>query len=98
MRLPDLGSCRGVSHGDYRGQVPLYTFKKNRSVFRESEGTPTFRPLNPNPMFFNQVVGNGANLFVIIVAVVVGFVAALAFIDSQRTTRDQNENNKDMPR
>jgi len=49
-------------------------------------------------MFFNQVVGNGANLFVIIVAVVVGFVAALAFIDSQRTTRDQNENNKDMPR
>ena len=49
-------------------------------------------------MFFNQVVGSGANLFVIIVAVVVGFVAALAVIDSKKTIKDQNENNKDMPR
>ena len=49
-------------------------------------------------MFFNQVVGSGANLFVIIVAVVVGFVAALALIDSKRTIKDQNDNNKDMPR
>jgi hypothetical protein len=48
-------------------------------------------------MFFNQIVGNGANLFITIVAVVVGFVAALAFIDSQKTMKDQ-ENNKDMPR
>ena len=48
-------------------------------------------------MFFNQVVGSGANLFIVIVAVVVGFVAALAFIDSQKTMKD-NEENKDVPR
>ena len=48
-------------------------------------------------MFFNQVIGDGANLFIVIVALVIGFVAALAFIDSQKTTKEQ-ENNKDMPR
>lgn len=48
-------------------------------------------------MFFNQVIGSGANLFIIIVAIVIGFVAALAFIDSQKT-RKEDEGNKDMPR
>jgi len=48
-------------------------------------------------MFFNQVIGDGADLFIIIVAVVIGFVSALAFIDSQKVMKDQ-ENNKDMPR
>jgi hypothetical protein len=45
-------------------------------------------------MFFNQVVGSGANLFLVIVAIVVGFVAALSFIDSQKT---QKENEKNKP-
>jgi hypothetical protein len=48
-------------------------------------------------MFFNQVVGNGANLFLVIIAVIVGFVAALSFVDSQRQQKD-NEQNKDVPR
>jgi len=46
---------------------------------------------------FYQIIGDGANLFIVIVAVVVGFVSALAFIDSQKTMKD-NESNKDMPR
>ena len=48
-------------------------------------------------MFFDQVIGSGANLFIIIVAIIVGFVSALAFIDSQKTQKD-NEQNKDVPR
>jgi len=30
---------------------------------------------------FEQVVGSGANAFIIIIAVVIGFVSALGFID-----------------
>lgn len=37
---------------------------------------------------FEQVVGDGANLFVTIVAIVIGFAAALGFIDSQKTNRE----------
>ena len=48
-------------------------------------------------MFFNQIVGDGANLFIIIIAIVVGFVAALGFVDSKKTNKEQ-ENNPDMPR
>lgn len=40
---------------------------------------------------FHQVVGNGANLFIIIVAVLVGFVAALGFIDKQKTEKEQEK-------
>ncbi|MFZ5973091.1 MAG: hypothetical protein ACOYXA_16005 [Bacteroidota bacterium] len=38
---------------------------------------------------FNQVVGDGANLFVTIIAVVFGFVAALGFIDKRKTEKEQ---------
>jgi hypothetical protein len=48
-------------------------------------------------MFFDQVIGSGANLFIIIVAIVIGFVSALALIDAQKTRKD-GEGNKDMPR
>jgi hypothetical protein len=48
-------------------------------------------------MFFDQVVGDGANLFIIIVAIIIGFVSALGFIDSKKTDKEQ-ENNPDMPR
>ena len=33
---------------------------------------------------FNQVVGSGANAFLIIVAVLIGFVAGLSYVDSRR--------------
>ncbi len=38
---------------------------------------------------FEQVVGSGANLFLIIVAVLFGFVSALAYVDSVRVKKDQ---------
>lgn len=38
---------------------------------------------------FNQVVADGANLFVIILAVIVGFASALGYIDYQKTTKNQ---------
>ncbi|MEI9920349.1 MAG: hypothetical protein WDO14_16370 [Bacteroidota bacterium] len=41
---------------------------------------------------FHQVVGSGANAFVIIIAVVVGFVSALSFIDSKKTFKDNESN------
>jgi hypothetical protein len=40
---------------------------------------------------FEQVVGNGANLFVIIVATVIGFASAIGFIDSQKTKREEKK-------
>lgn len=41
---------------------------------------------------FEQVVGSGANAFVVIVAVVIGFVSALGFIDSKKTMKDNEHN------
>lgn len=43
-------------------------------------------------MIFEQVIGNPANAFIIIVAVVVGFVSALTFLDSRRTFKDNEDN------
>lgn len=40
---------------------------------------------------FYQVVGNGANLFVLIVAIIFGFVNALAYVDSQKVKKEQEE-------
>ncbi|HEY5824453.1 MAG TPA: hypothetical protein VIT44_08815 [Cyclobacteriaceae bacterium] len=37
---------------------------------------------------FDQVVGDGANLFVIIVAVLIGFATAIGFINFQKTKRE----------
>ena len=42
---------------------------------------------------FNQVVGDGANLFVTIIAIVIGFVAGMSFIDSRRVKKEQEEQN-----
>jgi len=41
---------------------------------------------------FNQVVGDGANLFVVIIAVVVGFVAGLSYVDSLKTQEKEKGN------
>lgn len=38
---------------------------------------------------FNQVVGDGANLFLIIFAVIIGFVSAIGFIDKRKTEKEQ---------
>lgn len=40
---------------------------------------------------FNQIVGDGANQFMIIVAVIIGFVNALAYVDYQRTKKNQEK-------
>ena len=40
---------------------------------------------------FNQYVGSGADLFIIIVAVIVGFAAALGYVDFLKTTKQQNK-------
>ncbi len=40
---------------------------------------------------FEQVVGDGANLFVLIIALLFGFVNALAYVDNRRVTKDQEE-------
>ncbi len=40
---------------------------------------------------FNQNVGDGANTFLIIVAVIVGFVNALAYVDFIRTKKNQEK-------
>ena len=38
---------------------------------------------------FNQNVADGANLFVIILAVIVGFAAAMGYVDYRRTKREE---------
>jgi hypothetical protein len=42
-----------------------------------------------------QVIGDGANLFILIVAVLFGFVNALAFIDYQKVKKEQEEPGND---
>ena len=43
-------------------------------------------------MFFEQVIGSPANAFIIIVAVVIGFVSALLSVDSRKTFKDNEDN------
>jgi uncharacterized membrane protein YuzA (DUF378 family) len=40
---------------------------------------------------FNQVVGDGANLFVIIITVIVGFAAAMGFVDFRKVSNEEEE-------
>ena len=39
--------------------------------------------------FFYQIVGDGANLFIVIVAVFVGFVSGLSYTDYLKTKKEQ---------
>lgn len=43
---------------------------------------------------FDQVVGNGANAFILIIAIIFGFVAALGFIDSRKVKKEQEQGEK----
>ena len=38
---------------------------------------------------FNQVVGDGANLFVVIVAIIIGFAAGMGYIDYLKTKKEE---------
>ena len=40
---------------------------------------------------FEQYIGNGANVFIAIVAVLVGFVAALSYVDFQKVKKDEKK-------
>ncbi len=40
---------------------------------------------------FDQVVGDGANLFITILAILIGFVNALAFIDMKKVKKEQGD-------
>jgi hypothetical protein len=40
-------------------------------------------------LMFDQVIADGANLFITIVAVLVGFASALGFIDFKKTKKNQ---------
>jgi hypothetical protein len=40
---------------------------------------------------FNQYIGDGASLFITIVAVIIGFAAALGYIDFRKTNKEQKQ-------
>jgi hypothetical protein len=40
---------------------------------------------------FEQFIGDGANIFIAIVAVLVGFATALGYVDYLKTTKDQKK-------
>jgi hypothetical protein len=40
---------------------------------------------------FEQYIGDGANLFIIIVAVLVGFATALGYLDFTKTKKDEKK-------
>ena len=40
---------------------------------------------------FEQYIGDGANLFIIIVAVLVGFATALGYLDFMKTKKDERK-------
>ncbi len=39
----------------------------------------------------DQVVGDGANLFILIVALLIGFVNALAYVDMKKVEKEQEQ-------
>jgi hypothetical protein len=41
---------------------------------------------------FDQIVGNGANLFIVIIAIVVGFVGGMSYVDKVRTEEKEKGN------
>jgi hypothetical protein len=40
---------------------------------------------------FEQFIGDGANLFIIIVAVLVGFATALGYLDFMKTKKEEKK-------
>jgi hypothetical protein len=40
---------------------------------------------------FQQYVGSGADLFILIVSVIIGFATALAYLDYRKTKKEQEE-------
>jgi hypothetical protein len=40
---------------------------------------------------FEQYIGDGANLFIIIVAVLVGFATALGYLDFMKTKKEEKK-------
>ena len=40
---------------------------------------------------FHQIVGDGANLFILIIALLFGFVNALAYVDMKKVKKEQEE-------
>jgi hypothetical protein len=40
---------------------------------------------------FEQYIGSGANIFIAIVAVIIGFAAAMGYIDFLKTTKKEEE-------
>jgi hypothetical protein len=40
---------------------------------------------------FHQFIGDGANLFIAIVAVLIGFATALGYIDFMKTKKEQKK-------
>lgn len=43
---------------------------------------------------FEQVVGDGANLFILIVGLLIGFLNALAYVDMVKVKKEQEEQEK----
>ncbi|GHM98528.1 hypothetical protein WSM22_00180 [Cytophagales bacterium WSM2-2] len=41
---------------------------------------------------FTQIVGDGANLFVVIVAIIAGFVAGMSYTDALKTQKEEKSN------
>ncbi|QLH31787.1 MAG: hypothetical protein HWD62_04525 [Cyclobacteriaceae bacterium] len=55
--------------------------------------TLTFEPESKSKQYvFEQNVGDGANLFVTIVAVIVGFVAAVGYLDKMKASKNEKKN------
>ena len=40
---------------------------------------------------FQQFIGDGANVFIAIVAVIVGFATALGYVDFKKTRKEEDE-------
>ena len=40
---------------------------------------------------FDQVIGNGANIFIAIVAVLIGFAAALGYVDFRKNKKEDSK-------
>lgn len=72
-------TAESVKHGNF-----------NANSFLNYTESPRFVLINQTAMF-QQYIGDGANLFIAIVAVLIGFAAALGYLDFLKTKKQQEK-------
>jgi hypothetical protein len=63
----------------------------NKISFRNYFQTYTFDLVKKTTIMFQQYIGDGANVFIAIVAVLIGFATAMGYVDYLKTKKQENK-------